>query len=118
MGRERGAAGSMLIVGISLSLTSVLLVAAVLINWFSLARGAEQAAELSALAAATASVAGEAPCGAAEDAARRNGTTLASCEVKGADRHVVVEVTVAVELRPTLPFGPTTLRRAATAGSY
>ena len=107
----------MLAVGICVSLTSVFLVAAVLINWFTLARGAEQAAELAALAGASASVAGEAPCAAAQDTARRNGVVLDSCLVVGSGARVVVEVTVAATLRPTLPFGPVTLRREATAGT-
>ena len=114
---ERGATGSMLAIGICLTLTTVFLVGAVLINWFTLARGAEQAAELAALAGASAAVQGEDPCGAAAAAARRNHAALAACEVRGSGAHVVVEVRISTPLRPTLPVGPSSLTRVATAGS-
>lgn len=107
----------MLVVGICLAVTAVFLGAAVLINWFTQARAAEQAAELAALAAVSASVDGGAPCAAAAHTAARNGASVAGCEVRGEGRHVVVEVAVLARLSPQLPGAPTEVRRVATAGT-
>lgn len=46
-------------------------------------RSAQAAADLAALAGASAAVSGSDACGAAGDIARANGTALASCEVVG-----------------------------------
>lgn len=114
---ERGAAGILVTTGMSLALLAVFTVAGVFTAWFSAARQAEQAAELAALAAASASVQGRDPCEAAADAARRNGVSVASCEVQGAGRYVVVEIAVEAPLEPRLPGAPVTFQRVATAGT-
>lgn len=114
---ERGAAGVLATMGMSIAVLIAFSFAAVFIAWFSAARQAEQAAELAALAAASASVAGEQPCPAAQTTARRNGVAVSGCEVRGAGRHVVVEVTVEAPLEPRLPGAPATFHRSATAGS-
>ena len=102
--------------GMSIAVLIAFSFAAVFIAWFSAARQAEQAAELAA-PAASASVAGEQPCPAAQTTARRNGVAVSGCEVRGAGRHVVVEVTVEAPLEPRLPGAPATFHRSATAGS-
>jgi secretion/DNA translocation related TadE-like protein len=56
-------------------------------------RSAQSAADLAALAAATAVGHGSDPCGAASSAAAANGAVLASCDVEG--REVLVTVQVA-----------------------
>ncbi|MFT3887918.1 MAG: hypothetical protein QM713_07125 [Arachnia sp.] len=114
---ERGSAGGLLTLGICAAVLAVSLVVMVVVAWVSQARRAEQAAELAALAAATASVRGEAPCGAAAEAARRNGTEVAACVLRGGGKAVVVEVTIEVSLTPAPPWGAMTLRREATAGT-
>lgn len=114
---ERGAVGVLVTTGMSLALLVVFSVAGVFIAWFSAARHAEQAAELAALAAVSASVQGADPCAAASDTARRNGVAVAACDVRGSGRHVVVEVTVEAPLEPNLPGAPATFQRMATAGT-
>lgn len=114
---ERGAAGVLVTVGMCLALTVMFGMAAVFIAWFSAVRQAEQAAELSALAAASASVQGADPCRAAEVVARLNGVDVASCEVRGVGRHVVVEVSVEAPVKPRVAGAPSTFRRSATAGT-
>lgn len=55
-------------------------------------RSAQAAADLSALAGATAGARGRPPCAAAEQVARLNGGAMASCSAESGD--VTVEVTV------------------------
>nr|WP_255433721.1 MULTISPECIES: Rv3654c family TadE-like protein [unclassified Tessaracoccus] len=114
---ERGSAGVLLTMGMSLALLASFTVAGVLIAWFSAARHAEQAAELAALAAVSASVQGADPCSAAGEAAVRNGVSVAECAVRGGGRHVVVEIAVRAPLEPALPGAPRTFLRSATAGT-
>ena len=114
---QRGAAGSVLVAAVCLILVSSFMVAAVLIQWFFIARRAEQVAEISALAAVGASVRGDSPCPAAADAAGRNAASVIGCDVRGAGRSVVVQVVVRAQLRPQLGWGPSEVYRAATAGT-
>lgn len=104
-------------VGIALSVASVFVVAVVLIHWFALARQAEQAAELSALAGAGAAVRGQPVCEAAGVAARNNGGSVSGCIVRGSGRHVVVEISVTVALEPAVLGRSFQLVRKATAAS-
>ena len=114
---QRGAAGSVVVAAVCLTLVSAFMAGAVLIQWFFLARRAEQVAEIAALAAVGAAVRGDTPCRAAADAAGRNATTVASCDVRGEGRFVVVEVVVSTPLRPSLGWGPSEVHRSATAGT-
>lgn len=114
---ERGSVGVLLVTGMCLALLTVAMGGSVLINWFALARHAEQSAELAALGAASAAVAQAPACPAAREVATRNGSRVVSCEVRGAGRHVVVEIGVEVALEPRFPGGPETVRRHATAGT-
>ena len=117
MRSQRGAAGSVLVAALCLILVSAFMVAAVLIQWFFIARRAEQVAEISALAAVGASVRGDSPCPAATDAAGRNAASVVGCDVRGSGRFVVVEVVVRAPLEPQLGWGPSEVLRAATAGT-
>ncbi|NHB85427.1 hypothetical protein G7085_14560 [Tessaracoccus sp. HDW20] len=103
---ERGSAGALLAVGMALATASVAVVAALLINWFAVARQAEQVAELAALAAVSAAVAGGDPCAAADAAAGHNGVAVLDCEVRGSGRDVVVEVAVRARLPAAVPGAP------------
>ncbi|MHA6508629.1 Rv3654c family TadE-like protein [Tessaracoccus sp. Y1736] len=98
-------------------LVSTFMGAAVLIQWFFIARRAEHSAELAALAAVSAAVSGRLPCPAAEEAAARNQADLAVCHVRGEGRSIVVEVGIRAVLRPSLPGLPGELVRSATAGT-
>ena len=55
-------------------------------------RSAQSAADLTALAAATALASGDDACGSASGVAERNGASLTSCTVQGREARVVVEV--------------------------
>lgn len=114
---ERGSVGALVVTGLCLVLLVVAGSAAVLINWFALARHAQQSAELAALAAVSATLEGRSGCEAARETAARNGSRVGGCRVLGEAPGVVVEVRVEVELTPRLPFGPSSLSRPATAGT-
>lgn len=116
-GGERGSVGGVMLAGMLSVVAAVFAASVMFVNWFGLVRDAEQAAELAALAGATAAVAGEAPCAAAEQAAHNNGALVEACDVRGEGRYAVVEVTVAAELSPASPLGPSRVLRTATAGS-
>lgn len=107
----------MLVAGLCLVLVSTFMAAAVLIQWFFIARRAEQSAELAALAAVSAAVSGRLPCRAAAEAAARNEADLAVCDVRGGGRSIVVEVGIRARLEPPLPGLPGELVRSATAGT-
>lgn len=55
-------------------------------------RSAQSAADLGALAAASAIADGRDPCGSAAEVARANGAELLSCETRGQDAWITVEV--------------------------
>lgn len=116
-GSERGSAGSLLLVGVCGAVFATILAGCLLIGWLAVARHAQQAAELAALAGVGAAVAGEDPCSAASVAAQRNDAEVAGCEVRGGAPHVVVEVEVAAELPDTIPGVPNSLTRRAAAGT-
>lgn len=117
MSGERGTVGGVMLAGMLSVLAAVFAASVMFINWFALVREAEQAAELAALAGATAAVSGEPVCAAAESVAHHNDAVLEACEVLGEGRYVVVEITVAAELSPAWPGGPSRVLRTATAGS-
>ena len=114
---QRGSAGVLITTAMSVVLLIAFSLSATFIAWFSAARQAEQAAELAALAGASASVQGQDPCGAAAHVAQRNGLAVSGCDVRGGGNHVVVEVTVEAPLEPRLPGTPLTFHRSATAGT-
>ncbi|SHJ22239.1 helicase/secretion neighborhood TadE-like protein [Tessaracoccus bendigoensis DSM 12906] len=114
---ERGSAGAVLTVGIALATFAVFCVATLLIHWFAVARQAEQSAELSALAAVSAAVAGGDPCEAARQAAVRNEVLVAGCEVRGSGRAIVVEVSVRARIEQPVLGAPGEVVRKATAAS-
>ena len=116
-GGERGSVGGLLLAGMLGAIAAVVAGGVVFISWFALIRDAEQAAELSALAAAGAAVRGEDACVAARLTAGRNGVEVRHCEVAGEGRQVVAEVAVVAVLSPSPPVGPTEVLRSATAGN-
>lgn len=117
MRRDERGVGTIVTMGIALVLITVAGFGAVLVTWFSLLRDGEHAAELAALAGASAAVRGEGPCDVARDVARENAHDVARCEVRGEGADVVVEVAIAVALEPSLPGAPRGVLRVATAGT-
>lgn len=107
----------MFLVAMIAVIATVISSAVVVISWFGVVRGADQAAELAALAGANAAVTREDACRAATVTAGRNGFPVHACVVRGTAPHVVVEVTVAAELDGVLPGVPRRLLRVAAAGT-
>lgn len=116
MSRDERGSGTLITVGIALLLIVITGTSTVLVAWFSLIRDAEQAAELAALAGASAAVSGADPCAEAERVARKNSFEAEHCAVRGTAPDVVVEVGVIVVLAPSLPGAPEEVVRFATAG--
>lgn len=77
-------------------------------------RTAQAAADLAALAGASATGRGEVPCGTADQVARANGASLRSCTVAGLE--VTVDVEVAGPRWLGLAADPTAQARAGPAG--
>ncbi len=108
----------MLIAGACLAALAAFLAGAVLIDWFAVARGAERAAELSALAGASAAAGGGDGCAAAAGAAERNEAMLRSCSVAGGgESSIVVVVVVEARLARAPDWVPAVILREATAGT-
>jgi secretion/DNA translocation related TadE-like protein len=76
--------GVVLLLGAALGVTAAMVTAH---------RTAQAAADLAALAGASAAARGEEPCGAAKHVADGNGATLSGCRREGADLWVTVVVT-------------------------
>lgn len=114
---ERGVAGGLLTLGICLAVLVVSLAATTVVAWVGQARHAQQAADLAALAGATAAVEGRSACDAAARAAARNDARVADCAVRTAGRSVVVEIAVSEDLAPSPPWGSVAVTRRATAGT-
>lgn len=104
-------------VGIALSVATVFHSSALVIHWFAVARQAQQAAELAALAGAGAAVEGRTPCEAAASVAVRNEVRMVQCLIRGQGRSVVVEITVEERVTSVVPGAPDVVRRSATAAS-
>ncbi len=114
---ERGAAGTLLVAAACLCVAVAFATASVLVQWVLVVRQAEQAADLSALAAAGAAATEGPACAAARASAVRNNAVLAGCEVRGDGRRAVVEIAVEATLEPRLPGAPRFVVRTATAGT-
>ncbi len=101
---ERGAA-TVLAAGLSVVLAVAATIAVLVASAVLATHKARAAADLSALAAATAMAAGYNPCLTAEQIARENGAVVVTCRVEGSEASFVVAVTVSVPtgLRSPLP---------------
>ena len=106
---ERGM-GTVLVAGVCLGLVMVAATVALIVGWLARAERAQDAADLTALAAAA--VEAE-----ASKVASENGGRLAGCEVRGQRPRFVVEVTVALPLLEGRGFNPADVERSATAGT-
>ena len=113
---ERGM-GTVLIAGVCLGLVMVAATVALIVGWLARAERAQDAADLTALAAAAVEADGGDACAEASKVASENGGRLAGCEVRGQRPRFVVEVTVALPLLEGRGFNPADVERSATAGT-
>lgn len=90
---------------------------ALIVGWLARAERAQDAADLTALAAAAVEADGGDACAEASKVASENGGRLAGCEVRGQRPRFVVEVTVALPLLEGSGFNPADVERSATAGT-
>ena len=112
---ERGSAGA-LTLAIVLCLLTTMLVTVWVAGWFGVAHRARSAADLSALAGATAHEQGADACQAAQDNAVANGAKMTACSVEEGAGDFIVNVKVQVPLIPSIPGGPQALQGSARAG--
>lgn len=117
MMRDERGTGTVLTAGACVGLLTVAWMASVLVGWLGQVSSTADAADLAALAAAGARTQGADTCGAAREAAERNGAELVGCRVQGDQSAFVVEVSVTQALRPALPGVPDSVSRVATAGT-
>ena len=113
---ERGM-GTVLVAGVCLGLVMVAATVALIVGWLARAERAQDAADLTALAAAAVEADGGDACAEASKVASENGGRLAGCEVRGQRPRFVVEVTVALPLLEGRGFNPADVERSATAGT-
>lgn len=113
---ERGV-GTVLTAGVAMVLVSVATAACILAAWLAQVTATQDAADLAALAGASAMAEGLDGCGAADGAAEANGARVTRCEVRGDQRAFVLEVSVRAPLEPHLPGLPGEVVRSATAGT-
>ena len=78
---------------------------------------AQDAADLAALAGASAMTRAEDPCSAAAFAAQHNDGVLSGCVARAEGSSFVVEVRVTAKLHPVIPGGQATVQRTAAAGT-
>jgi len=113
---ERGM-GTVLVAGVCLGLVMVAATVALIVGWLARAERAQDAADLTALAAAAVEADGGDACAEASKVASENGGRLAGCEVRGQRPRFVVEVTVTLPLLEGRGFNPADVERSATAGT-
>jgi len=94
----------------------VAFVTACLLSWFGCAHQARTAADLASLAGAGAFDAGGEPCGIAGATAANNHTTMTACNVDTNGVDVVIRVTVQMDAKPVVAFGPQKFGYTSEAG--
>ena len=113
---ERGV-GTVLAAVACMVLVVVAGMAVVVVGWISQVSAVQDAADLTALAAASTQAQGGDTCEAANNAAQRNAAELTFCSIAGHDWSFVVEVRVSRTLDPELPGVAQTVERVAFAGT-
>jgi len=112
---ERGS-GTVLMMSVMLITAMVAFVVACLLAWFGCAHQTRTAADLASLAGAGAFDAGSDACAAAAATATSNHTSMTACNVDTNGVDVVVRVTVQMDARPSVAFGPHTFSQTSEAG--
>lgn len=113
---ERGV-GTVLTAGIAMVLLAVATAASILVGWVAQAVSAQDAADLAALAGASAMAEGFDACAQAAEAASANDAELERCDLRGDERAFVIEVRVRAGLSPVVPGFPEEVVREAAAGT-
>jgi len=112
---ERGA-GTVLMMSVMLIAAMVAFVGACVPSWFGCAHQARAAADLASLAGASAFDAGDDACAVAGATATSNHTSMTACTVDTNGVDVVVKVTVRMNAKPAMAFGPKTFSQTSEAG--
>jgi len=112
---ERGS-GTALIMSVMLITAMVAFVAACILSWFGCVHQTRTAADLASLAGAEAFDAGGSACDAAGATAASNHTSMTACVLDTNGVDVVVRVTVQIDARPSVAFGPHTFSQTSEAG--
>ena len=112
---ERGS-GTVLMMSIMIITAMVAFVAACLISWFGCVHQTRTAADLAALAGAGAFDASGDPCASAGATAGSNHTTMTACNVDTNGVDVVIRVTVQMDAKPAVGFGPRQFSYTSEAG--
>jgi secretion/DNA translocation related TadE-like protein len=114
--RQRGS-GTVLIATVMLVLAVVAGVAFTLTSWTACLHRARNAADLAALAGASAYQAGLPACKAVTNSAKVNRATVTDCQIRSNSIDFMVQVTVSVPLHPKLPFGSNFATAISKAGA-
>lgn len=112
---ERGS-GSVLTLAIMMVTTVFAGVAFCVLAWFGNVHQARSAADLAALAGAQSMSAGGDACPAAQRTAAANGAIVTACAVDSNGYQFIVRVTVQVDARPHVSFGPAAFSHTSEAG--
>ena len=115
-GGERGV-GTVLTAALALILVSMTWGTCMVLGWWLQVSKAQDAADLAALAGASAMTRAEDPCSAAAFAAQHNDGVLSGCVARAEGSSFVVEVRVTAKLHPVIPGGQATVQRTAAAGT-
>ena len=106
----------MLMMGVMTITAMTAFIAACLISWFGCVHQTRSAADLAALAGADAFNAGHDACATADATATGNHTTMTACGVDSNGVDFVVRVTVSMDAKPKLVFGPAQFTHTSEAG--
>jgi len=94
----------------------VAFVSACLLSWFGCAHQTRTAADLAALAGAGAFDSGSDACAVAAATAVSNHTTMTACNVDTNGVDVVIRITVQMDAKPAVAFGPREFDYTSEAG--
>ena len=112
---ERGS-GTVLTMSLMTITAMAAFVGACLMSWFGCVHQTRMAADLAALAGADAFSHGQDACSTAGVAASGNRTTMTACRVDSNGVDLVVRVTVRMDAKPRVVFGPKQFTHTSEAG--
>jgi len=114
---ERGS-GTVLMMTVTLITAFIAFVCACLLAWFGCVHRARAAADLAALAGADAYRYGGDACTVARQTTKANNARMTACAVDSNGVNFVVRVTVSVDAKPRIAFGPTQFSHSSEAGNF
>ena len=112
---ERGS-GTFLTMSLMTITAMAAFIGACLMSWFGCVHLTRSAVDLAALAGADAFSNGQDACAKAGAAASANGVTMTACQVASNGVDLVVRVTVRMDAKPRVVFGPTQFTHTSEAG--